>query len=89
MARFFDAQAALAEIQGSPIHPIHPTPEAETGRNSTNGMHRIPPDLESFEERAAIIELAAEAGLSMPTADPCTSAPVPPRGNNTPGRCLA
>ena len=53
MGRYFDATAALAEIQGDPIHPIHPTPEVE---NRTNRMNRVPPNVEYFEERAAIAE---------------------------------
>ena len=67
MARFFDAQAALAEIQGSPIPPIRPTSAVETGRNSTNSTNRVPPDTDAFEERAAIIEF--DGGLTRREAE--------------------
>ena len=67
MGRYFDAQAALAEIQGSPIHPIHTIPNAETARNRTNSTNRVPPDLEIFEERAAICEF--DGGLSRVEAE--------------------
>ena len=67
MGKYFDAQAALAEIQGSPIHPIHPIPSAENARNRTNSTNRVPPDLEIFEERAAICEF--DGGLSRADAE--------------------
>ncbi|WP_306112799.1 MULTISPECIES: hypothetical protein [unclassified Roseovarius] len=67
MARYFDAQAALAEIKGSPIHPIHPIQEGDEARNRTNRVNRVPPDPEIFEERAAIIEF--DAGLSRDRAE--------------------
>ncbi len=67
MGRYFDARAALAEIQGSPIHPNHPIPSAETARNRTNSTNRVPPDLEIFEERAAICEF--DGGLSRADAE--------------------
>ncbi len=56
MARFFDAQAALAEIQDSPIHPIDPISEPDARENRTNGVNRVLPDVDNFEERAAIAE---------------------------------
>ena len=56
MSRYFDARAALAKIQHCPIRPIHPIPNNETDRNRTNRMNRVPPNVEEFEERAAIAE---------------------------------
>ena len=67
MARYFDAQAALAEIQGSPIHPIHPIPTEHGAKNRANRVNRVPPDPEIFEERAAIIQF--DAGLSRRRAE--------------------
>ena len=67
MGRYFDAQAALAEIQGSPIHPNRPIPSAENTRNRTNSTNRVHPDLEIFEERAAIAEF--DGGLSRVEAE--------------------
>lgn len=67
MARYFDAQAAFAEIRTNPIRPIHPIPEEETSKNRTNRVNRVPPDPEIFEERAAIIEF--DAGLSRRRAE--------------------
>ena len=67
MSRYFDAQAALAEIQGDPISPICPIPDAETRRNRVNRMNRVPPDVEIFEERAAIAEY--DGGLSRADAE--------------------
>ena len=67
MSRYFDAQAALAEIQGYPISPIHPIPDAETDRNRVNRMNRVPPNVEIFEERAAITEY--DGGLSRADAE--------------------
>ena len=64
MARFFDAQAALVALQGDPIHPIHPIP---ADRNRTNSTNRVPPDLDAFEERAAIIEF--DGGLQRRQAE--------------------
>jgi len=56
MARYFDAQAALAEVQTHPIDPIHPISDGQTAKNRTNSTNRVPPDIEIFEERAAIAE---------------------------------
>lgn len=56
MARYFDAQAALAEIQTSPIRPNHPISDAETDTIRVNSTNRVPPDTDAFEERAAICE---------------------------------
>ena len=67
MARFFDAQAALAEIQRDPIRPIRPTSGTETQRNSTNSTNRVPPDTDAFEERAAIAEF--DGGLTRREAE--------------------
>ena len=67
MSRYFDAQAALAEIQGDPISSICPIPDAETRRNRVNRMNRVPPDVEIFEERAAIAEY--DGGLSRADAE--------------------
>ena len=67
MSRYFDAQAALAEIQGDPISPIHPIPDAETRRNRMDRMNRVPPNVEIFEERAAIAEY--DGGLSRADAE--------------------
>lgn len=67
MARYFDAQAALAEVQGHPIDPIHPIPDGKTPKNRTNRMNRVPPDMEIFEERAAICEF--DGGLSRADAE--------------------
>ncbi len=53
MARYFNARLALAQIEGNPIHPIRPTASAQ---NRANRANRAPPDLETFEERAAIIQ---------------------------------
>ena len=67
MSRYFDARAALAEIQHSPISPIQPIPDHETDRNRTNRMNRVPPDVEGFDERAAIAEY--DGGLSRADAE--------------------
>ena len=67
MARFFDAQAALSELQGSAIRPIHPIPEPSTAENRTNRVNRVPPNVEFFEERAAIAEF--DGGLTRPDAE--------------------
>ena len=56
MARFFNAQAALAKIQGDPIHPIHTIPNVSEPENRTNSTNRVPPNNDAFEERAAIAE---------------------------------
>ena len=67
MSRYFDAQAALAEIQGNPISPICPIPDAEPIRNRVNRMNRVTPNVEIFEERAAIAEY--DGGLSRSDAE--------------------
>ena len=67
MARFFDAKAALAQIRSNPIHAIHPTSEELSARNRTNRVNRVPPDVEIFEERAAIIEF--DGGLARAEAE--------------------
>lgn len=67
MARFFDAQAALAEIQADPIHAIRPISANSEPKNRTNSMNSISPDLDEFEERADIIEF--DAGLSRREAE--------------------
>ena len=67
MARYFDAQAALAEIRTNPIHTIQPIPDGKEPRNRTNRVNRVPPDPESFEERAAIIEF--DEGLPRSAAE--------------------
>ena len=67
MSRYFDAQAALAEIQGDPIHPNRPNPIDETPKIRTISTNRVPPDLEIFEERAAIAEY--DGGLSRADAE--------------------
>lgn len=67
MARYFDAQAALAEIQAHPISPIHPICGSEASKNRTNRTNRVPPDPDAFEERAALIEI--DAGLSRRQAE--------------------
>ena len=73
MGRYFDTQAALAEIRDNPIHPIHPIPEADEPKNRTNRTNRVPPvgekrpDHDAFEERAAIIEF--DAGLPPTQAE--------------------
>ncbi len=50
MARFFDAQAALAKLKGNPIHPIRPIPVSETPENCTNRMNSTAPSLNAFAE---------------------------------------
>lgn len=60
MARYFDAQAALAEIRTSPIRAIRPISESDTSKNRANRANRVPPDSDSFEERVAIIKYYAE-----------------------------
>ena len=67
MGRYFDAERALADIQDNPIRPIHPIPDDEQPNNRTNRVNRVPPSLENFEERAAIIEF--DAGLSRREAE--------------------
>ncbi|MEP2027162.1 MAG: hypothetical protein ABJI96_00475 [Paracoccaceae bacterium] len=67
MSRYFDAHAVLAEMEGNPIHPIQPIPEKVTAKNSTNRVNRVPPDVEIFEERAAIAEY--DGGLSRADAE--------------------
>lgn len=67
MARFFDANAALAKLQSNAIHPIRPIPSASGAKNRANSTNRVPPSLESFEERAAIIEF--DAGMSRTQAE--------------------
>jgi len=67
MARFFNARAALAEIQSNPIDAIRPISQPETPPNRTNRVNRVPPDVEIFEERAAIAEF--DGGFSRPQAE--------------------
>ena len=67
MSRYFDAQAALAEMQGYPIDPIHPIPDDNTPKNRTNRTNRVLPDTEIFEERAAIAEI--NGGLTRAAAE--------------------
>ena len=67
MARYFDARAALAEIQGNAIHPIHTIPEVSKAENRTNSTNRAPPNVEYFEERAAIAEF--DGGLTRDEAE--------------------
>jgi hypothetical protein len=67
MGRYYDASAALAEIQGNPIHPIHTIPVACEAQNRTNSTNRVPPNIENFEERAAIAEF--DGGLTRSEAE--------------------
>lgn len=68
MSRYFDAHAVLAEMEGNPIHPIRPIPDEDTAKkSSTNRVNRVPPDVEIFEERAAIAEY--DSGLSRADAE--------------------
>ncbi len=73
MGRYFDAQAALAEMRDNPIHPIHPISGDQDPKNRANSTNRVPPvgekhpDLDAFEERAAIIEF--DAGLPRKQAE--------------------
>ena len=67
MARFFDAQAALANLRGNPIHPIRPIPASETPENCTNSMNSTGPCADAFEEPAAILEF--DAALKRPLAE--------------------
>ncbi len=67
MARFFDAKAALAKLPSSTIHPIRPIPGSVGAKNRTNSTNRVPPNLEDFEERAAIVEF--NAGQSREEAE--------------------
>ena len=67
MSRYFDAHAVLAEMEGNPIPPIRPIPDEDIAKNSTNRVNRVPPDVEIFEERAAIAEY--EGGLSRTDAE--------------------
>jgi hypothetical protein len=67
MSRYFDAHAVLAEMEGNPTHPIRPIPDEAIAQNSTNRANRVPPDVEIFEERAAIAEY--DGGLSRADAE--------------------
>ena len=67
MARYFDAQFALAQIQGDPIHPIHTIPAKSGAENRTNSTNRVPTNVEFFEERAAIAEF--DGGLTRGDAE--------------------
>jgi hypothetical protein len=59
MSRYFDAKAAFARVRHNPIRPIHPNPNCDERQNSTNSVNRVPPDVDAFEERAAIVEYVA------------------------------
>ena len=67
MGRYFDANAALAEIQGDAIHPIHTIPEVSEAKNRTNSTNSTPPTVGYFEERAAIAEF--DGGLTRDAAE--------------------
>jgi hypothetical protein len=67
MSRYFDAHAVLAEMEGNPIRPNQPIPDEDIAKNSTNRVNRVPPNVEIFEERAAIVEY--DGGLSRADAE--------------------
>jgi len=67
MGRYFDATAALAEIQADPIPPIHTIPDVSEAKNRTDSTNSTPPNVEYFEERAAIAEF--DGGLTRAKAE--------------------